>query len=140
MGPASADMTECDSESLMDQDRNLTVRDLMRTRPKTLPGNATVGDLRRLFIDPRILDVLLVDDAAFVGVVDRDDVHGLPDDTPAHELAYSAGVTIRPDAKLTDAMARLEQDGAWRLVVVGPDGVALEGLLCLNAKRTGFCR
>jgi hypothetical protein len=39
-----------------------------------------------------------------------------------------------------EAMARLEKDGAWRLVVVDADGVTLQGLLCLNAKRTGFCR
>jgi len=27
----------------------------------------------------------------------------------------------------------------WRLVVVGSNGVTLEGLLCLNSKRSGFC-
>ena len=37
-------------------------------------------------------------------------------------------------------MARLKADGTWRLVVLSPDGVTLEGLLCVNAKRTGFCR
>ncbi|HVS50257.1 MAG TPA: CBS domain-containing protein [Candidatus Dormibacteraeota bacterium] len=107
----------------------------MRTRPKTLPGDANVGDLRRLFANPRVLDVVLVDGVAFVGVVDRDDVDDPLDDTPAQALAHSAGVTIGAEATQDEAMARLEADGTWRLVVVGSDGVTLEGLLCLNAKR-----
>ena len=119
---------------------NLTVRDLMRRRPKTLPRGAPVGDLRRLFANPLVLDALLVDGAAFVGVVDRDDVDDRPDDAPAQTLARSDGVTITPNATSAEAMDRLYQDGGWRLVVVGLDGVTLEGLLCLNSKRTGFCQ
>jgi hypothetical protein len=42
-----------------------------------------VSDLRRLFANPHVLDVLLVDGPAFVGVVDRADLAGLPDGTPA---------------------------------------------------------
>jgi CBS domain-containing protein len=112
----------------------------MRTRPKSLASNVKVGELRRLFANPHVLDVLLVDGDAFVGLVDRQDVDGLPDDLPAKPLARSAGVTIGPEATLDEAMARLEADGAWRLVVVDSDGVTLQGLLCLNAKRTGFCQ
>jgi CBS domain-containing protein len=119
---------------------HLTVRDLMRRRPKTLPREATVGDLRRMFANLLVLDALLVDGAAFVGVVDRDDVDDRPDDAPAQALARSAAVTISPEATSTEAMARLNQDGSWRMVVVGPDGVTLEGLLCLNTKRNGFCQ
>jgi CBS domain-containing protein len=112
----------------------------MRRRPKTLPLDATVGDLRRLFANPKVLDVVLVDGEAFAGLVDRDALAGLPDETPAQALARSAGVTIAPEANLNEAMARLEGDASWRLVVVGVDGVTLEGLLCLNATRTGFCQ
>jgi CBS domain-containing protein len=112
----------------------------MRTRPKTLPSDVNVGDLRLVFANPRVLDVVLVDGQAFVGVVDRDAVEGAAGDSPAQILACSTGVTIGPEATLDEAMARLEQDGAWRLVVVDSDGVTLQGLLCLNDKRTGFCR
>ncbi len=117
-----------------------TVRDAMLRRPKTLPWNATVGDLRRLFENPKVLDVVLIDGPAFAGLVDRDAVDGLPDETRAQEVARSSGVSIAPDVDLAEAMARLEAEGAWRLVVLAPDGVTLEGLLCLNATRTGFCR
>jgi CBS domain-containing protein len=128
------------SELQVGEGGRVTVRDLMRTRPKTLPSDVKVGDLRRLFANPHVLDVLLVDGEAFVGVVDRDDVDEVADDVPAQALAHSAGVTIGPDATWNEAMARLEEDGAWRLVVVDSDGFTLQGLLCLNAKRTGFCR
>jgi hypothetical protein len=104
----------------------------MGRRPKTLPRDAKDGDLRRLFDNPKVLDVVLVDGTAFAGVIDRDALDGLPDETPAQDLAHSSGVQ--------EAMARLEEEGGWRLVVFGSDGITLEGLLCLNTTRTGFCR
>jgi CBS-domain-containing membrane protein len=131
---------DCVSGTPTGEDANLTVRDLMRRRPKTLPREATVGDLRRLFANPLVLNALVVDGAAFVGVVDRDDVDDRRDDARAEALARSAGVTISPEATSTEAMDRLDKDGSWRLVVVAPDGVTLEGLLCLNSKRSGFCQ
>jgi predicted transcriptional regulator len=140
VGSAAGDVLDCGKDIRLGKGATATVRDLMRARPKTLPSDASVGDLRRLFGNPRVRDALLVDGAAFVGVVDRDDLGGGPDDTPARELAHSTGVTIGPEATIDEAMARLEERGTWRLVVVGSDGVTLEGLLCLNAKRTGFCR
>jgi CBS domain-containing protein len=134
------DAVDCSTDISAADSANLTVRDLMRRRPKTLPREATVGELRRMFANPLVLDALLVDGAAFVGVVDRTDVDNRPDDAPAEALARSSGVTISPEATSTEAMERLDRDGSWRLVVVGSDGVTLEGLLCLNAKRNGFCQ
>lgn len=132
--------TECSNEVLLPEDGSLTVREVMRTQPKTLPGDATVGDLRRIFANPKVLDVVLVDGTAFAGLVDREAVDGLPDETPALDLAQSSGVTIAPEVNLDEALARMERDGGRRLVVIGSDGVTFEGLLCLNATRTGFCR
>jgi CBS domain-containing protein len=118
---------------------NATVADVMLADPKTLSADATVGDLRRLFARPSVLTALLVDGAAFVGVVVRENLGDLADDAPARPLARSAGVTIGPEAPASEAMARMNGNGTWRLVVVGPDGVTLKGLVCLNSKRTGFC-
>jgi CBS domain-containing protein len=140
LGSAALKAGDCENGTPTRKADNLTVRDLMRRRPKTLPREATVGALRRMFANPLVLDALLVDGAAFLGVVDRDDVDDRPDDAPAQALARSAGVTISPDATSAEAMDRLDKEGAWRLVVVGSDGVTLEGLLCLNAKRNGFCQ
>jgi len=138
--PQAPDATECNGEVPVTEDSSLTVRDAMRRTPKTLPSDATVGDLRRLFDNPKVLDAVLVDGAAFVGVVDRDAIGGLPNETPARDLAHSSDVTIAPQTDLNEAMARLDREDTWRLVVVGSDGVTLEGLLCLNTTRTGFCR
>ena len=138
--PQAPDATECAGEVPYSADSSLTVRDAMRIRPKTLPSDATVGDLRRLFDNPKVMDAVLVDGTAFVGVVDRDAVGGLPNETPAQDLAHSSDVTIAPETNLSEAMARLDREDSWRLVVVGSDGVTLEGLLCLNTTRTGFCR
>jgi len=140
MGLPPVGSTESNSEVPLLESGSLTVRDVMRRWPKTLPSSATVGDLRRLFDNPRVLDVVLVDGTAFVGVVDRDAVGGLPDETPAQDLAHSSDVTIAPEANVRQALARLEKEGSWRLAVVGSDGVTFEGMLCLNTTRTGFCR
>ncbi|HVC77723.1 MAG TPA: CBS domain-containing protein [Candidatus Micrarchaeaceae archaeon] len=116
------------------------MRDLTRTRPKTLPREATVDDLRGICANPHVLDALLVDGAALVGVVNRDDVDDRPDDAPAPALARAAGVTIRPAATSAEAMERLEKGGSWQLVVAGSDRVTLEGFRCLNSKRSGLCQ
>jgi len=121
-------------------DQSLTVRDVMRAQPKTLPRDATVGDVRRVFANPHVLDVLLVDGSAFVGLVEREAVGGLPDETPAADLASTSDVTIGPEVSVKAALERLEREESRRLVVVGADGITLEGLLCLNETRTGFCQ
>jgi predicted transcriptional regulator len=117
------------------------VRDVMLTRPKTLPAEAKVADLRRLFANPRVETALLVDRSRLVGVVDRERLDdGHPDDAPASSLAHRERVTIGADATVAEAMARLDENSATRLVVVGADGTTVEGLLCLNTRRNGFCR
>jgi CBS domain-containing protein len=116
------------------------VRDVMLARPKTLPADATVADLRRLFANPRVATAVLVEQDAFVGLVDRAAVDDrLSGDAPARPLAHSAGVTIAAEATVGEAMARFDEDGGTRLAVLDPDGSTLQGLLCLNTARTGFC-
>jgi CBS domain-containing protein len=116
----------------------LLVRDVMVSRPKTLPATATVADLRRLFSNGHVQTALLVDGEAFAGAVDR---HSVPSDVPdsslARELATSGDV-IGPDAPMDEAVAALEARGTDRLVVL--DGSTLLGLVCLTKDRDGFCR
>jgi CBS domain-containing protein len=115
------------------------VRDVMRSRPKTLPADATVADVRRLFADTHVVTALLVDGARFAGAVDRASIQAAPDDAPARTLARDdESVIISPDATVAEAMSRLDRDDSLRLVVVEPDAT-LDGLLCLNAARTSFC-
>jgi CBS domain-containing protein len=128
------------SPALGDGVARQSVREVMLSRPKTLPAEATVADLRRLFENPRVETALVVDGTRFVGVVDREQLD-VPhsDDTPARSLARRDRVTIGPDAPVADAMDLMDETGGRRLVVVADDGVTVQGLLCLSTDRTGFC-
>ena len=99
------------------------VRDVMVHRPKTLPVDATVADLRRQFENPRVQTALLADggDAA----------------EPARAYARVDIPTLAPDAAIAEALALLDERGDFRLVVV--DGATLAGLLCLDRRGTTFC-
>ena len=117
------------------------VRDVMVRRPKTLPGNATVGDARRFFVNPKMVTALLVDAGTFVGVLERDDLpDAASDSVPARDLTRRSVATISPDAGMHDALAELDAKGGYRLVVLADDGETLAGLLCLDRLRSGFCR
>ena len=117
------------------------VRDAMVTRPKTLPADATVADLRRLLANPRLLTVLLVEGTRFAGAVEREDVDdALANDVPARALTVPELETIGPDAPLQEAVERLDASGSRRMVVLDADGTTLLGLLCLKGDRAGFCR
>ena len=116
----------------------LLVRDVMVSRPKTLPAGASVGDLRRLFGNAHVMTALLVDGDAFAGAIDRHTVPSdVPDSSPARSLATSGDV-IGPDASMASAVAQLEARGTDRLIVL--DGTSLVGLVCLTKDRDGFCR
>jgi CBS domain-containing protein len=117
------------------------VGDAMVAAPKTVPADGTVGDLRALLRNPHVVSALLVDGAAFAGVVDRDALpDDVADDRPVRAFARTDVPTVTPDAALDDATALLEATGLRRLVVLDRDGRTLRGLLCLTRDRGGFCR
>src|SRR3954468_13961453 len=60
------------------------VRDVMVHRPKTLPADATVADLRRQFENPRVQTALLAEDGRFAGAIAPSE---LPDSADAAEPA-----------------------------------------------------
>jgi CBS domain-containing protein len=112
----------------------------MLGRPKTVPPDATVADLRRLFENPSVRTALIVDGDAFVGTVERGDVpDAAADDDPALPLVRLDAERVSPELLVRDAMPQLERSGEGRLVVVDPDGVTLRGLLCLKGATDAFC-
>lgn len=116
------------------------VREVMLARPKTLPAEATVADLRRMFQNPHVETALVVDGTLLVGVVDRHEVdEAQPDEAPVRSLARRERVTIGAGATIAEAMARMDETGGRRLVVVAEDGATVEGMLCLSTDRTSFC-
>jgi CBS domain-containing protein len=118
----------------------LTVGDVMIERPKTLPGDALVGDVRRAFANPSLRTVLLSDDGAFRGAIERD---RLPPDAPDEELAAAFAdtrpLTTTPATGMPEAIELLEGRVEPRLVVLDEDGVTLRGLLCFSRGADGFC-
>lgn len=134
-------MHECDKEQV---DRSAAggrlVRDVMISRPKTLPGTATIADVRRLFENPSVQTALLADGTALVGAIERDRVPPqAADDEAAAGYADSRLATIDPDAPVEEALASMDAAGTRRLVVVDGDGLTLRGLVALTGDRGAFC-
>lgn len=120
---------------------DLRVRDVMVRSPKTLPADASVAELRRLFANPHVTTALLVDGSEFAGAVERDDLPNAgSNELPASTLARRQVPTIEPDAPAAAAIHTLDELGTRRLVVLDCDGRTLRGLLCLTTDRQGFCQ
>ena len=119
--------------------RDGTVAAAMLPRPKTLPADATVAEVRLLFTRPTMRTVLLVDGTAFRGAIERGDVpESAPDDAMA--IGYVGRFeAITPDAPIGEALDRLAQREEQRLVVLDADGTTLRGLLCLTGGGRAFC-
>jgi CBS domain-containing protein len=114
------------------------VRDVMVHRPKTLPVDATVGDLRRQFENPRVQTALLAQDGRFAGAIAPSELPETADAAePARAYARADVPTLAPDATMAEALALLEERGDFRLVVI--EGGTLAGLLCLDKRGTTFC-
>jgi CBS domain-containing protein len=115
-----------------------TTADVMLRHPKTLPGSATVADVRALLADHTSVQmVLLADGDAFRGAITE-----LPDDVadsaPALDYADHAPATLSPTASAAEAFDAAAQLPHRRVVVLGDDGELL-GLVCLDETRTRFC-
>jgi hypothetical protein len=112
--------------------------DLMLAAPKTLPGAASVADVRNQFANPKVQMVLLADGLNLVGAITAvpDDA---TDDEPAVRYIDQSPDTISPGESGDVAFERALASPHRRVIVVGRGGELL-GLLCLNAARTGFCQ
>lgn len=116
------------------------VADVMIKRPKTLPVDATVADVRRLFENESVQTGLLVHEGRFRAAIERPNVpDSTPDEAPAIGFAVTPIAAVHPTTPMSDAIALLNADSARRLVVVDEDGETLRGLVALNSARSGFC-
>ena len=123
-----------------DEAHELLVRDVMLRRPKTMPVDTKVAELRAHFENPRVRTALLADEGRFAGAIAPEE---LPDTAagtePARDYATADLPSVRPDASMADALALMERRGDNRLIVLDADGETLVGLLCLDRAGTGFC-
>jgi CBS-domain-containing membrane protein len=116
------------------------VEDVMVTRPKTLPPECTVEQVRSLFRDDHVHMALIVDARGhLLTTLERSDV---PADARGTAKAGAFGVirhrTIDPKLPAGVATAVLQAAGRRRLAVVDGRGKLL-GLLCLKRTGLGFC-
>ena len=118
--------------------RWMTAADLMLREPKTLPGDASVEDVRGVLANPKVQLVLLADGDSFVGAVTA--IPGdAPANAPARDYAETEPDTIAPTASSDEAFARATANPNRRVIVLDDDHRLL-GLLCLNQSRTKFCQ
>jgi CBS domain-containing protein len=116
------------------------IGDVMVRRPKSLPVDATVGDVRRKLENPSLRNVVLLDGTAFAGLIDRGQVPAdAPDSAAARQFAASDVPTTTPDAPVPDVLAAMDAGQLSRLVVLDADGRTFAGLVCLDHTSEGFC-
>ena len=116
------------------------VRDVMVRRPKTLPANSTVADLRAHFENPRVRTALLAEDGRFAGAIAPEELPpDVPGGEPARDHARTDLPTVGPEATMAEALELLDRRGDNRLIVLGEDGATIAGLLCLDRTGAGFC-
>ncbi len=113
------------------------VADLMLRNPKTLPGDASVAEVRAVLENPRVQLVLLADVTAFRGAISELPAEAEPA-ALALEFAERRPDTIAPTESAAAGYA-LAAANPHRRVIVLDAGENLLGLLCLNVKLTRFC-
>lgn len=117
------------------------VRDIMLQTPKTLGATATVADARALFASPKTVSIVVADGSRFVGMLSRSDVPTLlPDSSPIHTFARRDVPTMTAEQSVAEVWQLLNEHNLTRVAVLEDDGATLAGLVCLNRRRTGFCR
>jgi CBS-domain-containing membrane protein len=123
----------------LDQAEALTAADIMHRRVSTLPGSATVGELRAYFAGGASRRLaLLADGERYAGAVVA---ASLPDDAPddAPATAYLTDVaTVAPGDPATAARDLGLTVPYQRVVVVDETG-RLAGIVAVNRAREGFC-
>jgi CBS domain-containing protein len=112
----------------------------MISRPKSVSRDASIGDARILFANPKNRLLLVVDDDdLYVGHVLREDVPvAEPDEAPLLSHVRRQAPEIGPDESVVAALPLASDQFENRLVVVGDDG-RLAGLLCLNTRDGYLC-
>lgn len=116
-----------------------TVADVMLQRPKVLPVDAVVGQVRAALEDDHVHMALLARGPLLRGTIIRGDIPSTaPDAQSALRFARLSGRSVGPTAPADSVMRWLVTHQQRRLAVVDAGGV-LVGLLCLKARGTGFC-
>jgi CBS domain-containing protein len=113
------------------------VADVMLRDPKTVPWDATVGEVRHILANPSVELLLLADGSTFRGAI-----VAIPDDaepgSPARDYVEPNVETISPAESAAVAFEVTARNPTRRVVVVDDDGRLL-GLVCVDRALTRFC-
>lgn len=116
----------------------ITVREVMLRRPKTLPAHASITQARAALSNDHVHMVLLTEGKRLVGALTRTDLPPTGTLAPALPWSTLAGRTVSPDTPATVVHGLMIDHGVRRVAVVAADG-SLLGLVCRKQRRTGFC-
>jgi hypothetical protein len=96
----------------------MTVGEVMITKPKTLPATVLVGDVRQVFEQPSHRTVLLTDDGTFRGAIERERLPAdAREDEPAARYADIQPLTVTP--AMRDARVRVGESLCQSVVALG---------------------
>jgi regulator of cell morphogenesis and NO signaling len=117
-----------------------TIADAATSRGKELGVRDEVSSARRLFENPSVQVIPVLDGGRYVGAVDPDTVRpGIADRQQLGALARAIVPTCLAGTPASVALEALDEAGGQRLVVLGDDGESYVGLVCLRSDRVHLC-
>lgn len=108
-------------------------------RGKALSALDDVAGARRLFENPAVQVIPVLDGTRYDGALTREALRGAGGEVSVGALCESLLPTATADTPTEEALALLDASGATRLVVLGTDGSTYVGLVCLRSDRDRVC-
>jgi regulator of cell morphogenesis and NO signaling len=116
------------------------IADAVTSQGKELSVRDQVSSARRLFENPSVQVIPVLDGGRYVGAIDRGALHaGVADPGRVGPLARDVPPTCLGETPAFVALEQLDEDGGQRLVVLGDDGETYLGLVCLRSDRVHLC-
>ncbi len=115
------------------------VREAITNRGKALSVLDTVAAARRLFENPSVRVVPVLEGTRYTGAVARTTVRGVPGNVGLGALADDLLTTATADTLTQEALGLLDASDSTRLVVLDTDGSTYIGLVCLRSDRETLC-
>jgi regulator of cell morphogenesis and NO signaling len=115
------------------------VREAITNRGKALSVLDTVAAARRLFENPSVRVVPVLEGTRYAGAIARTTVRGVPGNVGLGTLAADLLTTATADTLTQEALGLLDASDSTRLVVLDTDGSTYSGLVCLRSDRETLC-
>jgi CBS domain-containing protein len=118
----------------------VSIADAVTARGKELTVGDAAATARRLFENPSVQVIPVLDGGRYVGAVDRAAVHsGTSDAATLGSLARNMLPVCRAGTPAPVALDLLDECGANRLVVLDDHDESYVGLICVRSDRERLC-